>query len=193
MEATRTEKTKSLRIGGPYRSQTGMAGAKRRRCACGDSSDEVRTATVVDAAPDAPHHRAMLAPSSSFQGIDPDAARAFAARWLPAWTGNDPERLAAFYTDDAVYLDPAIPGGVRGKAALVAYFTRLLRRNPSWVWTQREAIPMADGFVNLWHASVPMGDVVHEIDGVCLVVLRDGVIARNEVYFDRSALMAPPR
>lgn len=42
-------------------------------------------------------------------------AKEFAAKWLPAWTGNDPERLAAFYSEDAFYLDPAIPRGVKGK------------------------------------------------------------------------------
>ena len=43
-------------------------------------------------------------------------AAAFAQRWLPAWTGNDPERLAAFYSDDALYVDPGIPAGAGGKA-----------------------------------------------------------------------------
>jgi len=40
-----------------------------------------------------------------------EAARAFAARWLPAWTGNDPERLVAFYAPGATYIDPAVPRG----------------------------------------------------------------------------------
>jgi ketosteroid isomerase-like protein len=120
------------------------------------------------------------------------AAREFAALWLPAWTGNDPERLLSFYADDALYLDPVVPNGIRGRDALLEYFRRLLRRNPEWVWSQREAIPMEHGFVNLWHASIPAGDAVQEIDGVCLVALRDGRIARNEVYFDRSTLMPSP-
>lgn len=41
-------------------------------------------------------------------------AREFAQRWLPAWTGNDPERLAGFHAD-AFYVDPGIPQGVRGQ------------------------------------------------------------------------------
>jgi hypothetical protein len=28
-----------------------------------------------------------------------DEARAFASSWLPAWTGNDPEKLADFYSE----------------------------------------------------------------------------------------------
>ena len=43
-------------------------------------------------------------------------AKKFAERWLPAWTGNNPELLASFYADDAFYLDPAIPHGVLPQA-----------------------------------------------------------------------------
>jgi hypothetical protein len=125
--------------------------------------------------------------------LDPDAARCFAEGWLPAWSGNRPELLASFYAEDAFYSDPAIPRGVRGRPALLAYFRRLLARNPDWVWTQRGSIPLADGFLNEWHASIPVGAARVEIDGVCTVQLRDGLIYRNEVWFDRSPLLAAQR
>ena len=32
--------------------------------------------------------------SETFEGLDAAEASAFASEWLPAWTGNDPERLA---------------------------------------------------------------------------------------------------
>jgi hypothetical protein len=118
-------------------------------------------------------------------------ARAFAERWLPAWTGNDPERLASFYADDAFYLDPGVPQGVRGKAALLVYFRKLLAYNPAWTWTQLEGIPLEDGFLNKWLAKIPVGPKTVEIVGVCLVQLdAAGLIRRNEVYFDRSTLLA---
>jgi SnoaL-like domain len=118
-------------------------------------------------------------------------ARTFAERWLPAWTGNDPELLASFYSDDAVYLDPAIPEGIEGKPALLAYFRKLLGYNSSWVWTQIEGIPMEGGFLNKWLAQVPVGTKTLEIVGVCLVQLdAKGKIKRNEVYFDRAQLLA---
>ena len=28
-----------------------------------------------------------------------EQAAEFASKWLPAWTGNDPEKLAAFYSE----------------------------------------------------------------------------------------------
>ncbi|HJY36119.1 MAG TPA: nuclear transport factor 2 family protein [Steroidobacteraceae bacterium] len=118
-------------------------------------------------------------------------AEQFAQRWLPAWTGNEPERLAAFYSDDVLYIDPGIPAGARGKAALLAYFRKLLANNPHWAWTQLEAIPLADGFLNKWLAKIPVGARTLEIIGVCLVQLDTaGKIRRNEVYFDRTELLA---
>ena len=124
-----------------------------------------------------------------FRGLDPEQAHAFAATWLPAWTGNRPEHLVSFYTDDVFYSDPAIPSGVRGRPALLAYFTRLIARNTDWVWTQRGSLPLQDGFLNQWHASIPVGGRRLEIDGVCTVQLRDGRIYRNEVFFDQTELL----
>ena len=125
-----------------------------------------------------------------WHGLDAAPAAVFAAGWLPAWSGNRPELLASFYTDDAFYADPGLPGGVRGRDALLAYFTKLLARFPDWVWTHRGSLPLADGFLNRWHASIPVGDRVVEVDGVCTVQLRDGRIYSNEVFFDRSELAA---
>ena len=120
-----------------------------------------------------------------------EKAREFASRWLPAWTGNEPEKLADFYSDDALYLDPVIPNGVRGKDQLIAYFRKLLTQNPHWVWTQIEPIPMESGFLNKWLAKIPVGDKVIECIGVCFVQFDDeGKIRRNEVYFDRTDLVS---
>ena len=58
-------------------------------------------------------------------------ARAFVQKWLPAWSGNKPELLADFYSDDTFYLDPAVPGGIKGRPALLAYFRKLLGYNPN--------------------------------------------------------------
>lgn len=120
-----------------------------------------------------------------------DQAREFAGRWLPAWTGNQPEQLASFYSADAFYSDPGIPQGVQGREALTAYFRKLLAQNPEWVWTQVEGIPMEGGFLNKWKAEIPVGDKTMEIIGVCFVQFdAQGLIRRNEVYFDRTELVA---
>ena len=128
--------------------------------------------------------------SETFEGLGASEASAFASEWLPAWTGNDPERLVSFYTEDAFYSDPAVPDGIQGKEQLLAYFRALLGRFPDWEWTHTGSTPMPGGFLNHWHASVPAGKTTVECDGVCTVELRDGRIARNQVYFDRTELLA---
>ena len=80
-----------------------------------------------------------------------EQAREFAGRWLPAWSGNRPEHLARFYSEDVFYSDPGIPQGVHGRAMLTVYFRKLLAQNPNWVWTQVEGIPMEGGFLNKWN------------------------------------------
>lgn len=118
-------------------------------------------------------------------------ARRFAEDWLPAWSGNDPKRLASFYSEDALYLDPGVPAGVHGKAQLLVHFKKLLAHNPNWVWSQIEGIPLEDGFLNKWHAFIPVGAAQLEVVGVCLVQLdRAAKIRRNEVYFDRARLLS---
>ncbi len=120
-----------------------------------------------------------------------EQAKEFASNWLPAWTGNEPEKLASYYSDDTFYLDPAIPDGVKGKDALLSYFRKLLAQNPDWIWTQIEGIPMEGGFLNKWLAKIPVGPKIIECMGVCFVQFdKDGFIKRNEVYFDRSELIS---
>ena len=83
--------------------------------------------------------------------------------------------------------------GFDAQEALLAYFRKLLAQNPDWVWTHTGSIPLRDGFVNQWHASIPVGDLTLELDGICLVQIADGKIYSNQVYFDRSPLIAAVR
>lgn len=123
--------------------------------------------------------------------MSPQEYKEFTTRWLPAWTGNRPELLASFYSEDAFYSDPAIPKGVRGRAALTRYFKRLLGANPDWVWTNLEImLPNENGFLNKWLAKIPVAGKVLDITGVCSVEFKVGLICRNEVYFDRSRLIS---
>jgi SnoaL-like domain len=120
-----------------------------------------------------------------------EEAENFASKWLPAWTGNRPEELADYYSDDCFYMDAGIPDGAKGKAELTVYFRKLLAQNPDWVWTQIEAIPMEDGFLNKWLAKIPVGRKAIVCIGVCFVQFNgQGKIKRNEVFFDRSELVS---
>jgi hypothetical protein len=123
------------------------------------------------------------------QSMTAAEGREFAARWLPAWTGNDPLRLASFYTEDLFYSDPTLPDGVTGKKNFIRYLSKLLANNPDWVWTHESGIPLQDGFLNKWRLDAPVGDQAVTCRGVCTVQMTNGLIYRNEVYFDAHHLI----
>jgi hypothetical protein len=127
------------------------------------------------------------------RSMTPDEACQFATRWLPAWTGNDPLRLASFYTDDLFYSDPTLPGGVTGKEDFIRYLSKLLADNPDWFWTHESGIPLQDGFLNKWRLAAPIGDRVVTCRGVCTVQMTGGLIYRNEIYFDTLPLISAIR
>lgn len=116
-------------------------------------------------------------------------AREFCDAFLAAWTGNRPQALLAFYAEDALYRDPARPNGLRGHAEMAPYFSKLLAANPEWVWKCVELHPTVGGFTLKWHATIPLGGTVVEEDGLDIVEVASGRISRNEVYFDRTAML----
>jgi hypothetical protein len=120
-----------------------------------------------------------------------EEAREFTNRWLPCWTGNKPEKLLEFYNDEAFFLDPGRPAGIKGKDQLTVYFTKVLGHNPTWIWTQLEPIPLEGGFMNRLQARIPVGDrVVVECTALCFLQFDgQGKIRRNEIYFDRTELI----
>ncbi|HUT53290.1 MAG TPA: nuclear transport factor 2 family protein [bacterium] len=110
----------------------------------------------------------------------------FCSRWLGAWTGNRPEELIGFYAEDAFYLDPARPEGIKGRERMLAYFKKLLAANPEWRWRALEVFPADKGFTLKWEAQVPVKGRELALRGLDIVEIKDGKITRNEVYFDRS-------
>lgn len=104
-----------------------------------------------------------------------------------------PLMLASFYTDDLFYSDPTLRNGVTGKKDFIRYLSKLLANNPNWVWRQESAVPLEDGFLNKWRLDAPVGDQVITCRGVCTVQMADGLIYRNEVYFDTLPLITAIR
>lgn len=94
------------------------------------------------------------------------------------------------YAEHVFYCDPAKPDGVQGKTALLEYLRKLLAIYPDWIWRADDVFPIERGFTLRWKAEIPVkGKVIHEA-GLDLVLVEDGLVTRNEVYFDRSALLA---
>jgi ketosteroid isomerase-like protein len=118
--------------------------------------------------------------------VDTDIdVRTFCDRWLGAWTGNKPEALLEFYTEDTFYLDPAYPAGLNGREELSKYFEKLLNRNPDWKWEAVEIFNTEKGFTLKCKATIPVKGTPLVLYGLDIVEMRAEQICRNEVYFDR--------
>ena len=116
-------------------------------------------------------------------------ASQFCDQWLPAWTGNQAQKLIQFYADDAIYRDPTKPQGLKGRDEIFDYFERLLNRNPNWRWTRQEVFSTPKGFTLKWLAEIPSSDGFVQIEGLDIVELNSqNKIIRNEIYFDPSPL-----
>ncbi len=114
----------------------------------------------------------------------------FCRPWLDAWSGNQPDTLIDFYSEDALYLDPAKPGGLKGRERILAYFKKLLAVNPNWKWEAVEVYPTEQGFVAKWKTTIPVGKKVIIEHGMDIVEIENGKIKRNEVYFNLANLLS---
>ncbi len=117
----------------------------------------------------------------------------FCSRWLPAWTGNNPEKLLTFYDQKAFYSDPTIPKGLNGHDQIMSYFIKLLRNNPDWKWTPEEIFPNEKGFTLKWKAVIPVRNIEVIEYGMDIVEFNNDKIVRNEVYFDTLNLITAIR
>ena len=106
----------------------------------------------------------------------------FNADWLQAWSDKDVERLLSFYADDADYIDPQVPAGIKGQDALRAYLTQLFAALPTTLYTPDEVWPIDGGFCGRWYLDAGEGDAAARMRGFDYVQLRDGKISFNEVY-----------
>lgn len=118
----------------------------------------------------------------------------FNARWLKAWSDKDVERLVGFYAEDCFYLDPGVPKGIKGHAALRQYLTTLFGTLPATRYDPEEIWPTANGYCGRWYCV--LGDdpkAAPAMRGFDLVVMKGDKIALNEVYVHMlNAPMATP-
>lgn len=124
--------------------------------------------------------------------ISSEAVLDISRKVLGAWNEQDVEGVVACYAEDCTYLDPNTRGAVQGRDALRRYLTRLFARwKMHWTLKEFHSFGDKDGGAFLWHATLTPADGGRTavVDGMDLVLLEGDLLCRNEVYFDRMALM----
>lgn len=109
---------------------------------------------------------------------------AFVDEWLKAWSDKDIQKLLSFYADEFLYLDPGTRGAITDKEHFEKYLTKLFAAFPKWKW---ERVELFESSLK-WRATFYGKEKPITVDGLDLLIISDGKIIRNEVYFDRSLI-----
>ena len=110
--------------------------------------------------------------------------RALLDRHDAAWNGKDLDAAMASYTDDIVFQNhTAGEAAVSGQAAVRAHISGIFERWPDMQFSSRRLYVSPEFCTSEWtaRATAPDGRRL-EWDGVDVLPLRDGLIARKDVY-----------
>ncbi len=124
--------------------------------------------------------------------MDEKRMNELAQKFLDAWNTQDVQSVLDTYTEGVAYRDPHTRGEVTGAESLRRYLTRLFEEwQMQWSLRHARLFEGGDGCAVLWHAELARkgGEGKIEVEGMDLVLVRGDRISRNEVYFDRVALL----
>jgi len=117
-----------------------------------------------------------------------DEVSALIEAYDAAWNRQDLDALCAFHADDVVFANHTAGEVVEGADAVRAHIGGIFERWPTLRFRARRFYA-ADGFaVSEWTATATRPDGVEiEWDGVDVFPIRDGKIARKDVYSSSHA------
>ena len=113
-----------------------------------------------------------------------DETRRLIDRHDEAWNSQDVGALGDLYTEDVVFQNhTAGEPAVEGRDAVVDHIARIFERWPDMRFTSRR-LYLAEGFcTSEWTAQATTTEGRRiEWDGVDVMPIRDGAIARKDVY-----------
>ena len=106
------------------------------------------------------------------------------ARHDAGWNDQDTVALASVYTEDVVFQNhTAGEEPVSGRDAVIAHIAAIFERWPDMRFSGRRLYVTEDVCVSEWTARATTADGRRiEWDGVDVMPIRDGAIARKDVY-----------
>jgi uncharacterized protein (TIGR02246 family) len=115
--------------------------------------------------------------------MDAGEVKALIERYDRAWNEQDVETIASLHTDDVVFENHTAGERAEGAAAVRDHIAQIFANWPSLRFRGR-SLRIGDDFaVSEWTASATAPDGRRlEWDGVDVFPLRDGLIARKDIY-----------
>ena len=111
-----------------------------------------------------------------------DAVRQLIDRYNAAWNRQDLDALSALHHPEVVFHNHTADERAEGADAVRAHVARIFENNPTLRFATRSLRAGEDFAVCEWTATVTRDARVLEWDGVDVFPVRDGLIARKDVY-----------
>jgi steroid delta-isomerase-like uncharacterized protein len=152
------------------------------------------------------------AASKKSGALDPAFLQDWADRNMAAWDALDAEAVADTCTDDVLWLDPSVPGPIKGRKELVRFINALATSYPD-LKISRESMPIPSPVEQLGIARYTMTGTLTKVwpytnlapTGQSMSVrcidewrFRDGLLASNTTIYDclttarQLGIVAPP-
>ena len=103
-------------------------------------------------------------------------------RYNDAWNRQDLDAVASLHHDDVVFENHTAGERAEGAAAVREHIGRIFSGNPGMTFRTRSLQTGEDFAVCEWTLSVEKDGRSLEWDGVDVFPIRDGLIARKDVY-----------
>jgi len=117
-----------------------------------------------------------------------DEARALIESYDAAWNRQDLDALCALHADDVVFENHTAGERVEGAGAVREHIGGIFERWPTLRFRGRRFYAAGEFAVSEWTATATRDDgAVIEWDGVDVFPVRDGKIARKDVYSSSHA------
>lgn len=114
-----------------------------------------------------------------------------AAAWYSAWTGEDPNALAALFTEDGTLVDLSVPYTSHGREEIAQFKAITERLIPDADLEITDAFRSGDRVVirTDYSGTLPGASKPFKVQMATVLELRHGKIAVNTDYYDRATML----
>ena len=112
----------------------------------------------------------------------PDDVARLIERYNGAWNAQDIDTIHSLHHQDIVFCNHTAAESAEGADAVRAHIARIFENNPDMRFTTRSFQAGEDFAVCEWTLTMTKDGRALEWDGVDVFPIRDGLIARKDVY-----------
>jgi ketosteroid isomerase-like protein len=112
-----------------------------------------------------------------------------AGEYHQAWTDKDPDVIAALHTEDSVFDIHGLTEAAVGRPSIRDLIATLLTATPTLHFEPKRIYMGADHIVFEYDMSGSIDGSDYVCDGVDVIAVSDGLVARKDTYLDIPALV----